>query len=148
MSTEGWLFLARPLLSVLVVAMAALAWRADRLASRRPNPSETPVPLAPGWYVEVLEPGLAHSIHKGMRIPVPGVLTLGRAPENAVVIEDPAVSASHARLCCDAQGCTVEDLGSRNGTLVDESLLAGQRAVADGTLIRVGDAMLGVRHVV
>src|SRR5262249_52372800 len=54
------------------------------------------------------------------RIPLtPGKsLTLGRANECDVCIEDESVSRRHAMLRADVGGIVVEDLGSRNGTSV------------------------------
>jgi len=50
-------------------------------------------------------------------------LTLGRAPEAEVVVDDPSVSRQHARLTVSAR-VTLTDLGSRNGTRVDGEPIA------------------------
>ncbi|WP_083090427.1 ATP-binding cassette domain-containing protein [Actinomyces vulturis] len=41
--------------------------------------------------------------------------TIGRAPDNALVIDDPLISKHHARIDLTPQGITVTDLGSTNG---------------------------------
>ena len=43
-------------------------------------------------------------------------VSLGRANTNDIILDDPRVSRSHARMDCTAQGITLEDLGSSNGT--------------------------------
>ncbi|WP_415505167.1 ATP-binding cassette domain-containing protein, partial [Actinomyces slackii] len=48
--------------------------------------------------------------------------TIGRAPDNAIVLDDPLVSKHHARIDMTPQGLTITDLGSTNGMY-----LAGQR---------------------
>ncbi len=48
--------------------------------------------------------------------------TIGRAPDNALVIDDPLISKHHARIDLTPQGIVVTDLGSTNGIY-----LAGQR---------------------
>jgi hypothetical protein len=44
------------------------------------------------------------------------VITIGRAPSNDVVIDDPTVSAQHASLTKTPSGYRLKDLGSTNGT--------------------------------
>ncbi len=48
----------------------------------------------------------------------PPLVSLGRAPENAIQIADGSVSSRHAEFAIDASGVTVRDLGSTNGTRV------------------------------
>ena len=48
----------------------------------------------------------------------PGVLRLGRAEDNDLVLPDVGVSRRHARIIVDNAGVTIEDLGSGNGTLL------------------------------
>jgi pSer/pThr/pTyr-binding forkhead associated (FHA) protein/pimeloyl-ACP methyl ester carboxylesterase len=65
---------------------------------------------------------------------------IGRALTNDVVLQDARVSRAHARLDCDAAGCTLVDLGSPNGTRVN-----GQRITS--VLLKPGDALvLGDSH--
>jgi hypothetical protein len=54
--------------------------------------------------------------------------TIGRAPGNDVVLDDPTVSNHHARLAWAGTALVVEDLSSENGTFVD-----GERVQRAGT---------------
>jgi hypothetical protein len=45
---------------------------------------------------------------------------VGRKADNDVVIDNPAVSSRHCRIVVDGGACCVEDLGSTNGTFVNE----------------------------
>ena len=54
-------------------------------------------------------------------------LTVGRAPDCGLVIEDSRVSKHHARLVWDGGGWTLQDLGSKNGTSVDGVPVTSQR---------------------
>lgn len=59
-----------------------------------------------------------------LRVPLSkGVYTIGRRPSNQIVLTDPYVSGSHAVLCVEPEGMTIEDVGSTNGTFVDETKL-------------------------
>lgn len=68
----------------------------------------------------------------GRTIPMAGAITVGRAPECTLTLEDAGLSRLHARLLPTDDGVRVEDLGSTNGTTVNG------RRVLHG-LARVGD---------
>jgi pSer/pThr/pTyr-binding forkhead associated (FHA) protein len=48
-----------------------------------------------------------------------GVLTVGRAPEAAIFLDDVTVSRHHAEFRHGAEGWSVRDVGSLNGTYVN-----------------------------
>lgn len=60
------------------------------------------------------------------------VNTIGRAPENSIQLDEPSVSGRHAELALIAENVYLKDLGSTNGTLVND------RPVTDVQL-RAGD---------
>lgn len=67
-------------------------------------------------------------------------LVVGRLPDCDLIIEDPSVSKRHATLKWDAKKavCTVVDLGSSNGTFVDEARV-GTQALREPAVISFGD---------
>ncbi len=71
---------------------------------------------------------------------------VGRAPTADLRIDDPRVSRLHARIEMRDDGVYLEDLGSRNGTLVNGVPSAGGRLTA-GDDIRIGAASLIFRGV-
>jgi len=81
---------------------------------------------------------------KGMRYELDlrsnnGSLTIGRAPDNNIVLPDPTVSRRHVRITSTPSGLMVEDLGSTNGTY----LILGDSAVRITSPTRVkGEAVL------
>lgn len=68
------------------------------------------------------------------------VTSLGRAPENDVLLDHPSVSRFHARILADEGGVRIVDLGSGNGTRVDgeELEVKVERKLTDGSLIEIG----------
>src|SRR6186713_1381915 len=67
-------------------------------------------------------------------------LTVGRAPNCGLVLEDKRVSKHHARLMWDGTGWTLTDLGSKNGTSadarpVDQHRLRGGEWISFGGLL-------------
>jgi S1-C subfamily serine protease len=74
--------------------------------------------MSSGWRISLLQGSQATRM---VAVPPEG-LTLGRSSKSDVVLapdEHPGVSAQHARVSVNAGELELEDLGSRNGTLVD-----------------------------
>src|SRR6266566_1056920 len=65
------------------------------------------------------------------------LVTIGRAPSNDVVIDDPTVSAQHASLTKLPSGYRLKDLGSSNGTQIN-GLSITEAGLKDGAQIRFG----------
>ncbi len=67
-------------------------------------------------------------------------LVLGRGDHAAIRLEDPFASARHARIYEQAGSVVVEDLGSTNGTYLNEELLETPRPLHPGDHVRIGDS--------
>jgi hypothetical protein len=83
--------------------------------------------------------------HTGQVFPLTTpVTTLGTDEGNVVVLADPVVSAHHARITWDPQSGAhfLEDLGSVEGTYVNERAVVGPRMLEDGDLIRLGNTTM------
>jgi hypothetical protein len=75
-----------------------------------------------------------------------GSTVIGRAPECELRLDDTYASSQHARLFGKDAGWYVEDLGSTNGTFVNEQRLAAPALIQAGDRIRVGTTVLEVRR--
>ena len=64
-----------------------------------------------------------------------GETSIGRLPENDIVLEGDGVSRRHVRIGWDGAAFEVEDLGSKNGALVNGERLAGSRKLRDGDML-------------
>jgi Nif-specific regulatory protein len=65
-------------------------------------------------------------------------VSLGRAPSNAIVVNDERASRLHAEIVPRDTGWAIRDLGSRNGTLVGGQAITAERPLAPGDVIAVG----------
>ena len=74
-----------------------------------------------------------------------GEHVLGRDPHVEVYLDAPGVSRRHALIKIAAAGATIEDLGSKNGTLVGDQRVNGSHSIGDGDVITVGSVKLTVR---
>ena len=64
-------------------------------------------------------------------------VSIGRLPDNMIVIDNPAVSGRHARVFREGNHYVVEDLKSTNGTFVNEKPIA-RHTLLDGDVMLVG----------
>jgi pSer/pThr/pTyr-binding forkhead associated (FHA) protein len=71
---------------------------------------------------------------------------LGRDPTAAVHLLDAEVSRRHAIVTAGEGRVTVEDLGSSNGTFVDDQPVAGEAELRPGQRIKVGRTVLELRE--
>ncbi|HEY2767070.1 MAG TPA: FHA domain-containing protein [Solirubrobacteraceae bacterium] len=67
-------------------------------------------------------------------------LVLGRGDRAEIRLEDPFASSSHARIYRQAGSIVLEDLGSTNGTYLNEELLDTPRPLHPGDHVRIGDS--------
>jgi hypothetical protein len=103
--------------SASTLGPAHLAGRAPRLVVER----------APGH-----EPGMIYDLDAD--------LVLGRGERAEIRLEDPFASARHARVYEQGNIVVIEDLGSTNGTYLNEELLESPRPLHPGDRVRIGDS--------
>ena len=73
-------------------------------------------------------------------------ITLGRAHDSTIVLDDDYASSRHARIYPDRDGnWIVEDLGSTNGTYLDRSRLTTPTPIPLGAPIRIGKTDIELR---
>lgn len=70
---------------------------------------------------------------------------MGRSPESTVPLEDDYASGRHARLFPQGSRWFLEDLGSTNGTYVNEQRLTRAVALEVGQPFRVGKSVMELR---
>ena len=75
----------------------------------------------------------------------PGANVIGRSTRSAVVIESPAVSRRHAQVIIDKDRAVLEDLGSKNGTFLDNRRVDLPLEIPDSAAIRLGSVWLFFR---
>jgi hypothetical protein len=75
--------------------------------------------------------------HQELDLPL-GATLIGRDPDCHVTLDDPLVSRRHARILVGADRVVVEDLGSRNGVLVNGLCIRRPMVLRDSDRLHVG----------
>jgi DNA-binding winged helix-turn-helix (wHTH) protein len=70
---------------------------------------------------------------------------IGRDPDLTVTLESTTVSRRHARLHVSPDAVKIEDLGSKNGTFLNDAAVVGETVASDGDRIRVGSLVTTLR---
>jgi hypothetical protein len=68
-------------------------------------------------------------------------LYIGRAPENGLVVAEATVSSNHASVWVEGGQAWIKDLGSRNGTFVNDERIGAPTQVTPSDVIRLGPEM-------
>ena len=93
------------------------------------------------WSVDV-EKGVKSL--RGLHVDILGPVVIGRSPSSDIVIDEPYVSASHARFTIQGPALVLEDLGSTNGTMVNGHIIEQPVALRDTDEVQVGDVIMRV----
>jgi hypothetical protein len=78
--------------------------------------------------------------------PIRGCAVIGRGPECDIRVRSGSVSRLHARITTGPAGATIEDLGSKNGTVVGGQRIAQPTPVSSGDVITLGNVSLTLQQ--
>jgi pSer/pThr/pTyr-binding forkhead associated (FHA) protein len=71
-----------------------------------------------------------------------GTTNIGRSQDNHVVLDDPTVSRQHAWIKVEGERFLVFDVGSGNGTFVNDQRVEAPQSLENGDVIRFGEVEL------
>jgi NADH dehydrogenase len=95
--------------------------------------------LAPGGGPPAMIKAILTRSDSGGEIPLEqDLISLGRSPENNVVVPDPAASRRHALIQREGDRYVIDDLGGRNGTWVNGRRVNERAPLQNGDVIRIG----------
>jgi pSer/pThr/pTyr-binding forkhead associated (FHA) protein len=81
---------------------------------------------------------------EGERVDVNVGVTIGRSDACDLHLEDTYLSSRHARIANDDGDLSIEDLGSTNGTYVNQELVKGRVHLERGDVVQVGGVLFEV----
>jgi hypothetical protein len=123
-----------------VMRMAAGGLRPRRTRGVEPGPVPVAVPVL---RLVVLESGTSDLV-PGQAVELTDAAILGRAERADVVLADPAVSSEHARVSRVGRAWVISDLGSTNGTRLNDRRVDGDVPLALGDVVALGNVRFRV----
>ncbi|MEO9181167.1 MAG: FHA domain-containing protein [Acidimicrobiales bacterium] len=144
-ATSNYAAIVRPL-QVLVMVVAALFFlRVMRVAAVQARPVDYERKSrqrrrSSTLALEFIEP---HD-RTGQRVDVDSAVTIGRSSDCDLIMSDTFLSSRHARLANDHGDLSIEDLGSTNGTYVNQELVDGRVHLERGDIVQVGGVLFEV----
>lgn len=122
------------------------------------GPEESPFGLSPAteWAGEIPAAGGTRIIERGpqhlailvdrahpeRKFDLKGTTNIGRSRDNQVVLDDPTVSRQHAWIKAEGEEFLIFDIGSANGTFVNDRRIEEPRRLQNGDTVRFGDVEL------
>ncbi len=141
MAGEILLLVLRLLLALLLYAFLAvlffILWRDLRRGAGRETVPREEMRLV------VVEAG-ERGPEPGTIFPLQEVNSLGRAPSSTIRLSDPFVSSHHALITWREGHWWLEDLGSKNGTTLNDEPVTRPTVVDAGDLIGIGQVVLRI----
>lgn len=141
MAGEILLLVLRLLLALLLYAFLAvlffILWRDLRRGAGRETVPREEMRLV------VVEAG-ERGPEPGTVFPLQEVNSLGRAPSSTIRMSDPFVSSHHALIAWREGHWWLEDLGSKNGTTLNDEPVTRPTVVDAGDLIGIGQVVLRI----
>ena len=94
--------------------------------------------------LEILEVGKNSNLKRGSIIPIQNEITIGRKNSNTLILQDPFVSGKHVRIFLKNNQYFLEDMGSTNGTLMNNEVVKDKEALTIGDEIKIGSSKFKV----
>jgi hypothetical protein len=114
------------------------------IAAPPPDAAEAAIP--PAGETRVIERAPKHlamlvdKARPDRKFDLKGTVNVGRAHDNQMVLEDPTVSRHHAWVKSEREEFLVFDVGSGNGTFVNDERVEEPRQLENGDVVRFGEA--------
>src|SRR6195952_3083422 len=141
-----WLFVLSAVRAVRADLFGPTRRQQRRSSAARP-PAPPPPPRSPRRGKTPTKLVVTAGALRGTTIPLgSGAVTIGRAGDSSLVLEDDFASAHHARLVPSDGQWLVEDLGSTNGTYLDRSKGTRPTPVPVRGPARIGKAAMELRR--
>jgi pSer/pThr/pTyr-binding forkhead associated (FHA) protein len=143
-ATTNYAAVVRPLQALVMIVAVVFFARVLRVAVVESRPAQgskkEPRRRNANLALQFIEPAdLAKE-----RVAVDPFFVIGRSPECELSIADTYLSSRHARFSNDQGDLTVEDLGSTNGTYVNQTMVHGRVHLEKGDIVQVGGVLFEV----
>lgn len=94
--------------------------------------------------LEVMERGENFNLRTGAVIPLNNELSIGRKEDNLLILGDKYVSSKHAKIYVKNTDYILQDLGSTNGTTMNNKKVTDKVVIRKGDEIKIGTSVFRV----
>lgn len=130
----------------LFVLLAVNVIRTDLLGRRNAAPTTVGLPAGSRRGRRRARPTaltIVEGPQLGLHLPLGASLLIGRTPEADLVLDDDYLSNEHATITTDANGDVwLDDLGSTNGTYVNEQRIGSRTPLTTADTLRIGRSVM------
>ena len=138
-----YIFVLRAVRAVYVELRPTTARQAPRQRRQAPAPAAAPPRKAKKAPTKAAV--VEGASYKGKTFALKDELTIGRAQDCTLILDDAYVSQKHARIYPRGEGFVVEDLGSTNGTYLNRQRLTSPAELHRGDRVKIGKTVLEMR---
>lgn len=123
------------LLYVIIYYALKIMYKDVKSGGKRRNSSATRK-----YGLEILEAGANTELEEGSVILIRGEITIGRKPDNTIVLSEAFVSGNHSKVYVKNNIVYIEDLNSTNGVFVNDERVEGKAKLMPNDVIKIGSA--------
>lgn len=128
------------ILYVIIYYALKIMYKDVKNGGKRRRPSA----VKGSYGLEIIKSGNGKGLKDGSIIPIRYDLTIGRKENNSIVLADPHVSGSHAKIIVRNNGLFIEDFDSTNGTYVNRTKVNGKMKLSNRDEIKIGTAVFKI----
>ncbi|AGX45262.1 FHA domain-containing protein [Clostridium saccharobutylicum] len=128
------------ILYVIIYYALKIMYKDVKNGGKRRRPSA----VKGSYGLEIIKSGNGKGLKDGSIIPIRYDLTIGRKENNSIVLADPHVSGSHAKIIVRNNGLFIEDFDSTNGTYVNRAKVNGKMKLSNRDEIKIGTAVFKI----
>ena len=135
-SSLSWFFTVAIIVIIYIIIVVALMIMYRDIKGARNNKKQV---IKLGF--EVINQGTNNSLKEGSVIPITNGITIGRKPDNTLILSDEFVSGNHAKILIIDDECYIEDLNSTNGTYVNNGRIKGKVLLEPSDEVKIGTVL-------
>ncbi len=136
-SSLSWIFTLAIIIIIYIIIVVTLMIMYRDLKGARKGNKKPAIKLG----FEVINAGINNSLKEGSVIPITNGISIGRKPENTLILSDEFVSGNHAKIFVKDEECYLEDLNSTNGTYVNNEKIKGKVLLEIEDEVKIGTVL-------
>jgi hypothetical protein len=130
--------------AAIIIVIYLIIFYSLRIMYKDMKSGERKKRISRAFGLEVINCGENTDVERGAIIPINREITMGRKSDNQLILNDMYVSGYHVKIYLRNTDYFIEDLGSTNGTFLNDKKLENKEYLNPGDEIQVGSAVFKV----